>query len=397
MREVKLGDYITLAGGGTPSKKNLKYWNGSIPWASVKDLKEDLLTSTVDSITEEGLANCPSSLIKAGTVVVCTRMAVGKAVITAIDTAINQDLKAVYTSKELDKKFLFYLFKANEDYFNSVATGATVQGIKIEHLKGLRFVLPPLPTQRRIAAALDLADRQRQLLREEIAAYGQLGESLFLEMFGDPVGNNKNFPVCKLLSASEQITDGTHHSPEPKEFGRPYVTAKHIKLHGLDFKAKPSFISEEAHREIIKRCCPVKGDVLYIKDGATTGIACINTFEESISLLSSVALIKLNKDKLNGNYLVALLNNLNMQMSLQDKYMSGAAIKRYTIAKIKRFEIPLPPIASQDQFANRIQKIEALKAKAEAALAEADDLFNALLQRAFRGELFGEGDKGIRG
>ena len=78
---------------------------------------------------------------------------------------------------------------------------------------------------------------------------------------------------------------------------------RNVKSCGLDFYSKPTFVSEEAHSEIYKRCTPEFGDVLYIKDGATTGIACLNTFNEPISLLSSLALLKPNYKILNNYYL----------------------------------------------------------------------------------------------
>ena len=329
-------------------------------------------------------------MVPAGSLLIGCIGTIGKLGITTEASCSNQQITAIIPKNSVDVNYLYYWFQANQAEVAAYANNAVVPILNNRTLGTIKIPVFPLPTQRRIAAALDLADRQRQLLRAEIAAYGELGESLFLEMFGDPVSNSMKFPLQKLSRISKQVTDGTHHSPEPQEKGRPYVTAKHVKAYGLDFMAKPTFIAEEAHEEIIKRCNPMKGDVLYIKDGATTGIACVNTFEESISLLSSLALIKPDKDKLNENYLVALLNNHNMQLNLQDRYMSGAAIKRYTIAKIKKFDIPLPPVVLQNRFATRIRKIEALKAQVEIALAEADDLFNTLLQRAFRGELFAE-------
>ncbi|MDT2246907.1 hypothetical protein P7H16_08140 [Paenibacillus larvae] len=127
-------------------------------------------------------------------------------------------------------------------------------------------------------------------------------------MFGDPVLNNK-FTLESLGSVSLKITDGTHHSPENTKNGVPYITAKHLGSGSLDFYNAPTFISLEDHKKIFARCNPEKGDVLYIKDGATTGIACINHYDFEFSMLSSLELIKTDITKLSSIYLVSYLNN----------------------------------------------------------------------------------------
>ncbi len=277
-------------------------------------------------------------------------------------------------------KYLYYFFLT----LNIPNTGYNRH---YKYLKDIQVPFPSLTTQQKIAAILDAADAYRQKTKALIEKYDQLAQSLFLEMFGDPVKNNKGWVIKKLKDVCLSITDGTHFSPEPQNEGYPYVTAKHVKESGLEFYSKPTYVSEEAHNEIFKRCKPEFGDVLYIKDGATTGIACINTFNQPISLLSSLALLKTDKKTLNNLFLCNWLNNKGVKEKLLNEYMAGAAIKRFTLDKINSFMISVPPITLQNQFAERIQLIEAQKQKARAALAKADELFNSLLQRAFKGEL----------
>ncbi|WP_431244234.1 restriction endonuclease subunit S [Flavobacterium sp. P21] len=227
----------------------------------------------------------------------------------------------------------------------------------------------------------------RQYNQQLIEKYDKLTQSLFLDMFGDPVRNEKGWKIEVLKNVCHKITDGTHFSPEPLNEGFPYVTAKHVKSFGLDFYSKPTYISEEAHNEIYKRCTPEFGDVLYIKDGATTGIACLNIFNEPISLLSSLALLKPNYKIINNYYLSYWLNNPKVKIKLLNEFMSGAAIQRYTLTKINSFQLIIPPIALQNQFAERVQMIESQKQQAQEALAKSEQLFQALLQQAFKGEL----------
>lgn len=251
----------------------------------------------------------------------------------------------------------------------------------------IKIKLPPLPAQQKIAAILDQAEAIIQNNRAIVQKYDALTQSLFLDMFGDPVRNEKGWKIDILKNLCLKITDGTHFSPEPQKDGFPYVTAKHVKSCGLDFYSKPTFVSEEAHSEIYKRCTPEFGDVLYIKDGATTGIACLNTFNEPISLLSSLALLKPNYKILNNYYLCYWLNNSKVKLKLLGEFMSGAAIQRYTLTKINSFQLIIPPIELQYQFAERVAMIEAQKQQAQLELAKSEELFASLLQRAFNGEL----------
>jgi type I restriction enzyme S subunit len=204
-------------------------------------------------------------------------------------------------------------------------------------------------------------------------------------MFGDPVKNEKGWEVKKLKDVCNKITDGTHFSPPNCKEGVPYITAKHLKKDYIDFHSNPTYISQKHHEEIFSRCTPVKSDVLYIKDGATTGIAAVNEYEFEFSMLSSLALIKPNKNNLNSYYLASYLNNDIVKQELIRSYMAGAAIKRFTLDKINKFEIVLPPIEMQNSFE---QKWKALRnCVTYVKNSKADNLFQTLIQKAFKGEL----------
>ena len=152
---VRLGEVVlSNIGGGTPSKSNPSYWNGNISWASVKDLAMDSLNlkNTFDKISELGLCNSTSNLIPSGTIVICTRMGLGKIVISDIDVAINQDLRALIFSNFIFKKYFVYFYKTLK--FNG--QGLTVKGITLDEIYNTLFPLPPLPEQKRIVEKIEL-------------------------------------------------------------------------------------------------------------------------------------------------------------------------------------------------------------------------------------------------
>ena len=147
----RLGDVITnIKGGGTPSKANSKFWNGNIPWASVKDLKNDFIDFTDDFITEEALNNSSTNLIPKGNIIISTRMGLGKIAFNNIDTCINQDLKAIFLNN-INSKYFFSVYKT----YSIVGRGMTVDGIRQEDLLSYMFPLPPLEEQKEIVTTIE--------------------------------------------------------------------------------------------------------------------------------------------------------------------------------------------------------------------------------------------------
>jgi type I restriction enzyme S subunit len=167
------------------------------------------------------------------------------------------------------------------------------------------------------------------------------------------------WPMAELRNICERIMDGTHFSPKNTTAGAYlYVTAKNIKESGLEL-SEGTFINEIDHKEIYKRCPVIKGDVLYIKDGATAGIATINTLDEQFSLLSSVAVLRGSPDKVDNRYLSHYLNSpqgKSYMLSLID----GVAITRLTLAKLNSALIPFPPLNIQREIVDQIEAERAL-------------------------------------
>ena len=158
-RVKALGDVSTLIGGGTPSKKNEVFYTGDIPWATVRDMKSEVITQTEFKITEDAVKNSSTNIIKANNVVIATRVGLGKVCLVDQDTAINQDLRGIMpiNSDALTVRYLFWWLKSIAHLIVKEGTGATVQGVKLPFVKSLQIPLPPLPEQKRIVAILDEA------------------------------------------------------------------------------------------------------------------------------------------------------------------------------------------------------------------------------------------------
>lgn len=166
-----------IIGGGTPRRANPQFWNGNIPWVTVKDFATFSPYRTQEYITKEGIRSSATHLIPAGTLLIATRMALGKSAIYAVDVAINQDLKALFFKDYIDTKFIFYWFLWQESNIQTLGSGSTVKGISLNLLKKINICFPPsLDEQRAIAAVLSDMDAELAALearRDKLRAVKQ--------------------------------------------------------------------------------------------------------------------------------------------------------------------------------------------------------------------------------
>ncbi|MFH0904842.1 MAG: restriction endonuclease subunit S [Methanobacteriota archaeon] len=193
----------------------------------------------------------------------------------------------------------------------------------------------------------------------------------------------KGWNWVSMGNALLKLTDGTHNSPPNYETGDfKYVTAKNIKNKGIDL-TNITYITTAVHNEIYSRCDPEPGDILYIKDGATTGIAAINDITEPFSMLSSVALLK-TPTEIYNRYLLYILRSPYFYSMMRDD-MSGVAITRVTLTKLNKALIPLAPLAEQRRIVARVDLLMSLCDKLEAGLmrsqADSERLMEAVVGR----------------
>ena len=281
-----------------------------------------------------------------------------------------------------DSRFLMYALRGKRSYIENRAKGVAQKGIYLGEVSEIDINVPDIIEQQVIVEKLDKVFNIIKLRKKELEQFENLMKGRFVELFGDPVSNPLGWEKRTLKEVCVKLNDGTHFSPESFKVGAyKYVTAKNIKVSGFDF-SNITYVSESIHRPIYERCNPELGDVLYIKDGVTTGIAMVNTLQEEFTLLSSVALLKQNRKIMNGYFLAAVLNNENMYSDIRSN-MGGAAITRLTIAKLNVIRIIVPPLELQNQFADFARAIDKSKVAVQKARDEAQLLFDSLMQEYF--------------
>jgi type I restriction enzyme, S subunit len=295
-------------------------------------------------------------------------------------------IRARQISNELDPKFVVHYLRQVHVRSQMISRAGTVAitNINQERLGSLKIPLPPIAQQKRIAAILDQAEALRSHRREAIGLLDELGRSVFLEMFGDPGKNLMGWEASKLEAITEKITDGEHQTPKRTTEGIKLLSARNIQDGCIDVE-DVDYISTEEYERIKKRCNPVRGDILISCSGTIGRVTLVDT-DEPFSLVRSVALIKPVHAVINSKFLECFLRTSALRARMQQRANASSQANLFQ-NQIRELPAILPPLPLQQQFAQRIAAIEALKTTQKEALSQLDALFASLQHRAFRGEL----------
>lgn len=383
---IPLGELVTIRGGGTPSRTVPEYWNGNIRWATVKDFKSTELAETQESITPAGIRDSATNIIPAGSVIIPTRMAVGKAAISTIDMAINQDLKALLPTGEIDTRFLLQFMLSQGDYLESQAQGATVKGIKLDLLRSLPFPRLARAEQRRIAAILDKADAIRRKREQSLSVADDFLRSVFLEMFGDPSTNSKGWPVGSIRDLIVDAKYGTSQKADVEVGSYPVLRMGNLTYLGRIDPTDLKYLDLKDNE--IEKYTVRRGDILFNRTNSRelVGKTAVVMADEVYAYAGYLVRSRTNS-RANPHYISAFLNSTFGKATLQGMCKSIIGLANINAQEFQNIRIPVPPFCLQNRFGAVLERTEATRQLLQADLRNAADLFAALSQRAFRGEL----------
>ena len=186
----KLSDVMELIGGGTPKTSKAEYWNGEIPWLSVKDFNNDFryVYETEKSITELGLNNSSTKLLKEGDIIISARGTVGEIATIPFPMAFNQSCYGLRAKEEVvTSDFLYYLIKHNVYILKKNTHGSVFDTITRDTFSGIEVDIPSLDEQRKIASILSEIDEKIELNNEINKNLEQQAFAIFNEMFVDSI------------------------------------------------------------------------------------------------------------------------------------------------------------------------------------------------------------------
>jgi type I restriction enzyme S subunit len=384
---------VEITGGGTPSRDRQDYWGGDIPWASVKDLVGPELNTTKETISPEGLANSASRLIAPGEVVIATRMGLGKAAINTVPIAINQDLKALRCRPNLAPRFLLHFLLSKASVLEAMGKGATVKGIKIDQLVRLAVPLPSLAEQRRIAAILDKADAIRRKRQQAIQLTDDLLRSAFLEIAGPGNRHYSRWPIRSIEQLAAKHDGAIRTGPFGSDLRHSEFVESGIAVLGIDNAVNNRFewgelrfITAEKFR-VLERYRVYPGDVIVTIMGTTGRSAVVPDDIPAAISTKHLATITPDLSLVQPQFLSNAIHRhpaILRQIHGADR---GAIMPGLNLTLLKALKVPLPPPEQQATFSSIVASTRTLQSKLETDLGATSDLFAALVQRAFQGEL----------
>lgn len=437
---VNVDSVMTFVGGGTPSKSNLAYWNGDIPWATVKDIKGKYLNNTMDSITNEGLENSSANVAYPSELLLITRMSPGKTIITNIKTAINQDLKIVRSKLSVLPEYMWLYFENNRGKIEHDSTGTTVKGIQVDKLKKYFFPLPPLHEQKRIVEKvkrlLSKVEEAMQLIEEaketfevrrasildkafrgELSAQWREDNLVVEDAFSilerirtkkinsfiksntlkinsvtkddEPFDLPDGWAWVRLGEISYYVTSGSrdwskYYSNEGAMFVRTQdINKNSLNLNDVAFVSLPEKV--EGKRSLVE-----KSDILTTITGANVGkCALVEADIKEAYVSQSVALTKLIEKSIAKYVHLSLLSPCGGGKELERRaYGIGRPV--LSLEDIKNIKIPLAPIGEQQFIVDMVEKLLANE-KESLRLASVEKqleiLKQSILNKAICGEL----------
>ena len=364
MEYVKLEEICTIVSGGTPSRSKPNYWNnGNIPWIKIKDMKSKYIDSAEEFITEEGLNNSSTKMLKRGTILYSIFATLGEVGILKIDACTNQAIAGLSLKEDSNilKEYLYYYLKSKKKDVNNLGRGVAQNNINLSLLRKFRIPVIPLHQQEKIIGVLDNVSNTINNYEREIYLLDELVKARFVEMFGDPVINSCQFPVQPMTDICD-IIDGDRGKNYPKseeildDGYCLFLNAKNVTQKGFDFE-NCNFITREKD-DALRNGKLSRGDVVLTTRGTVGNLAYYskNVPYENIRINSGMVILRMNRSILNEIYFIELFK---MKLSdIKEKIASGSAQPQLPISTMNKIILMIPPLELQNQFASFVQEID---------------------------------------
>ena len=387
-----LGDVCDVVGGGTPSKDKPAFYSGDIPWATVRDLKQEVITSTEFKITKDAVKSSATNIIPSGNVIIATRVGLGKVCLLGQDTAINQDLRGIVPldTTKLNVRFLFWWLKSIAHVIVAEGTGATVQGVKLPFVKALQVPLPSPQEQQRIVGILDEAfdgiDVAKANAEKNLQNARALFESYLQSIFTQ---RGEGWREKRLDEACTFSSGGT-----PSKSNSGYWSGEIPWISGRDMKSTQLFdsllhISRSAVDESSTRMAPAGTLLILVRGMGLAHGAQIAELMVPCAFNQDIRAIHPEPGLIPRYLLFALRDRINSSNNVLSSAAHGTL--KIDSDELKRVMIPvssrghqLKVVATIDSLSEETRRLESIYQRKFTAL---DDLKKSLLHQAFSGAL----------
>lgn len=394
-----LRDLCVFKHGGTPSKSNPSFWAGDIPWVSPKDMKQAVIDSATDYISAEAVAGSATSIVPSGSILAVVRSGIlahsFPIAQVAKPLAFNQDIKAVIpVSEDVDPHYLYWFLRSQSRNVvtRGVKKGATVHSVQSGFIENLQVPMRPREDQRRIVDLLARAEGIVRLRREAQQKAAELIPAIFIDMFGDPATNSKQWPLVPMKELVGEFRYGT--SQKSGLVGAPVLRIPNVVDGSMNLQEVKLVALSAAEHERLRL---LDGDLLFVRTNGNpdfvgrcavyeSEVPSVAGFDGSNCVYASYLIrARLSDSRIAPTYLQAYLSGNRGRQLLRERAKTSAGQFNLNIDGLGSLPVPLPPVSLQEAFAQRIDWVASIRDRQAAATSTAQASFDALLASTFQG------------
>lgn len=384
---IKLGEICNFQSGGTPSKNNSEFFDGTIPWVTTTALNGSKIDerNAATWITEKAIKESAAKIVPANSIMVGTRVGVGKVAVNTVEMSTSQDIISLIDINEerWDKDYLCKFLQSKSDYLNSQARGATIKGIKINVLAELAVPDISVKEQCRISEVLNTVTKLINARQQQLAKLDELVKARFVEMFGNPLDGTAKYLIHQVGKVAEAVDpQPSHRTPPIEEGGIPYVSIKDCdyKTGKIDFQGARR-VSTKVLEEHLQRYTLKDGDFIIGKIG-TIGQPIFVPARRDYALSANIVLIQPDNEQVSPYFLKYSFESdfVERQFAEAKNSTSQAA---FGIQKVRKIEIMDPDLDVQRTFERSVKQIYKLKLSVQKSLEQMETLKKALMQKYF--------------
>ena len=385
---IKLGNICRFQSGGTPSKGKPEFFIGTIPWITTTALNGGNIgkESAIDWISEQAIKESAAKIVPAFSIMVGTRVGVGKVAINTMSMSTSQDIISLLDIDESiwSKAFLCKFLQAKGTFLNAQARGATIKGIKIDVLSELELPEIPIEEQQHISQIIDkvkttIAIRQRQLQKLD-----ELVKARFVELFGDLKSNPMEWPTKKLSELCDVGSSKRIYQNELSTEGIPFLRISDLNERIDNIENAPElFIPINRYNKLKENgLVPTAGDILVTSRGTLGRCYIVRPEDEFYFQDGMISWLSDLNNQITSLYLSQLFAMSEIQKQIANS-QAGSTVAYLSISMLKKLNIMLPPLDLQNQFVAFVEQTDKSKIVVQKALDEAQLLFDSLMQQYF--------------
>ena len=380
----KLGEICEIVSGSTPKTGIPEYWDGDIKWITPAEISDEsyIVEDSARHITILGVQKTGLTPFPKGTVILSSRAPIGKVAIAGCEMYCNQGFKNLICSKVIDNRYLYWFLKGHTEYLNSLGRGATFKEISKKIVSEIEINVPAIEKQRDAVEILEKVSGIISVRKRELQSLDNLMKARFVELFGDPVLNEKGWDVRSFLDMGDCKNGMNFHYDD---------SGVELNCLGVgDFKDNSIIdntsvlpmvsLNEMPSDEYLLR----DDDIVFVRSNGNKALVgrSVAVYPGTIPTTFSGFCIRYRKhdENITIPYLLRVLKTDSIRKKMAGR---GANIQNLNQKILGELVIPIPPLDLQKQFSDFVTQVDKSKAEVQKSLDEAQILFDNLMQQYF--------------